>query len=551
MLGALVCLAAPWWVRYLQVIGGHNSFLTADAVVLLGMALLGGLAGAAFLPDDVTGFAEKAFRRVLAKPVVYGCAGLLVLLLLIVAVNKLVLHSFLGSADEHSCYFLAECLRKGKLFVSSPPLSEFFNVVHVGNKGGKWFSVYPPGWPLIWSFGLRWGIVDWLNPVMSTLSIVFFYKAARRVFSPAAAWLGLFLAAITPFFLFTSASYFSHSTCLLAIAVFLYAFVEWQNSDREAFRICWAVVVAFAVGYGLMTRYLTMFAIAAPFLLYHFMPVFLRRRKWSTSDTVVVVILALFTAVILYQNYAVSGKPFRAPNQYDKSWERLGFRKNYTPLDGIIFFVTRLFYLADWMPAAFVALFLIAVLAKRKFNAVQQLFRYGFVLIAGAYFFYFSWGGNQFGPRYYYEGVLFLGIASAEYLIHRWRSAGCPLKKFMVCAVFVSLLANIHLLIKQAVYYEEVTRQRKDLYELAESSLRDPAIVFIKGFIGDKLVMAEEDAVRNSPYLDTRILYAHDLGVRNPELMALYPERKYYRGSYDRARKTALIEKLNILTEKT
>jgi hypothetical protein len=63
--------------------------------------------------------------------------------------------------------------------------------------------------------------------------------------------------------------------------------------------------------------------------------------------------------------------------------------------------------------------------------------------------------------------------------------------------------------------------------------------------------MAEEDAVRNSPYLDTRILYAHDLGVRNPELMALYPERKYYRGSYDRARKTALIEKLNILTEKT
>ncbi|OQA54840.1 MAG: hypothetical protein BWY42_01613 [Candidatus Omnitrophica bacterium ADurb.Bin277] len=46
--------------------------------------------------------------------------------------------------------------------------------------------------------------------------------------------------------------------------------------------------------------------------------------------------------------------------------------------------------------------------------------------------------------------------------------------------------------------------------------------------------MFEEVAVRNNPFLDGRVLYAHDHGDPNKEIMAVYPDRVYYIGSFDR-----------------
>jgi hypothetical protein len=96
----------------------------------------------------------------------------------------------------------------------------------------------------------------------------------------------------------------------------------------------------------------------------------------------------------------------------------------------------------------------------------------------------------------------------------------------------------------QAGYVEESSRQRRALYDLAEKTAKGQAIVFIHGFLGSRLVLAEEDAVRNSPFLDGRILYAHDLGDRNKELMISYPGREYYRGTYDRERLVPRLERL-------
>lgn len=57
-------------------------------------------------------------------------------------------------------------------------------------------------------------------------------------------------------------------------------------------------------------------------------------------------------------------------------------------------------------------------------------------------------------------------------------------------------------------------------------------------------MMFEEDAARNSPFLDGRILYAHDLGDRNKELMSAWPGREYYRGTYDLALQKPVLEDL-------
>lgn len=534
-------LASPFWAPHVTVLGNANLFLSWDSMFALGAALFLGYLSAYFLPDSFAVVSERlalAFSRHIG---IIGCIFLLLAGLSVLWINRFFFHSFMNSADEHSCYFLAECLRLGKLWVAPHPLSEFFNVVHVGNRDGKWFSVYPPGWPAIMAFGIQFGVLDWMNPVLFALSLALLYLSFKKSIGTTAAWLSLFLAALTPFFRFNSAGYFSHPACLLMISLFLYAFLRWRESKSERSRVIWSLIAGAAVGYGLNTRYLTMAAFAAPFILYHYLPLILRREKWKPSDIAFVAVASFFVLLTLLHNYAVTGKPFRAPNKHDKSWERLGFRKNYTPVDGLIFILARLFYLSDWAPPVLIVFFMASFFIRREISAIHRLIRGGLVYIAFGYFFYFSWGGNQCGPRYYYEGFPFLVFAAVDGLREWWNRGDKSLQKFILGTLVVSLMTNGYLFWKHAVEYEELSRQRKDLYVTAEKTVQKPAIVFIKGFLGDRLVMSEDDAVRNSPSLDAAILYARDLGGRNTDLMAAYPGRSYYRGSYDRKTKRAVL----------
>jgi len=441
---SLFLLAAPWWGPHAQTFLGRNLFLAADSMIALGLALLFGMLSERTLSDSALTAVERIAGFVRRNFGIFCFLFLLGTVTGLYAVNRLVLHSFMSSADEHSCYFLAECLRLGKWFVKPHELSEFFNVVHVGNRDGKWFSVYPPGWPLILALGLEGGGKDWLNPVLCTLSLIFFFLAGKKVYGSTAAGLGLLLMA-SPFFAFTSASYFSHGTCLLSISIFLYAFLQWKEKRSGRQGIFWSSLAALAIGYGLNTRYLTMAAVALPFLIYYFFGIVTQRRRWTKSDTFFVIIFTILTSLVFLHNYVVTGKFFKAPNRYDKGWERLGFHSNYTVLDAAIYVLARFFYLADWFPSALIVLFLTSLFLVRDRDPLKRLFRFGFFYLVIAYFFYYSWGGNQYGPRYYYEGLPFLALALGDRLVFWWREGTQPVKKFLLGVLLVSMATSIYL----------------------------------------------------------------------------------------------------------
>ncbi len=541
---SLLFVSAPLWKAEELSLFGHGLFIRTDAFVSFGLSLLFALIIQAWLPSDILTKLEKVLKWAKSKINVLTVLLLVLILAGLILINKLILHSFLSSADEHSCYFLAECLRIKKLWVASPPLSEFFNVVHVGNRDGKWFSVYPPGWPLIWAAGISLNIADYLNPFMAVLSLLFFYLAAEKVFEKSAAAIGIIFASFAPFFMFTSASYFSHTTCLLMISIFLYGYVNYSSARSEKKRFAWAILIATSIGYGLITRYLTMTAVSAPVLVYELWQR-LKSKTWRKTDTLIVIILGIFVAFILYQNWLVTGNLLKPPNKYDKSWERLGFRKNYTPLDGLIMIISRFFYLTDWFSPILLFLFFLALFSKRSSNFIQCLFRWGFFYSVIAYFFYYSWGGGQYGPRYYYEGFLFMGSTLGDGIVHWWKTGNVVLKKFIVGAILASLISNAYLFYKQSEFFQEVSFQRKSLYELAEKTIKREAIVFIQGHLGKRLIMTQEDTVRNHPLLNTKILYAHDLGDKNKELMQVYPNREYYMGFYDSEASLPVLQKLS------
>src|SRR3989338_10402253 len=163
----IIALLGPFWITKLQEAFGQRFFLSPDSVALLGITLLTGLIAVYFFPDSTVSLANKCIQFVRSNFVWVSSVFVLLLFISLIVINRHVFKSFFSSADEYSCYFLAECIRDGKWWVTPHPLSDFFETVHVGTRDGKWFSVYPPGWPLLFALGLRFNIGDWMNPIMT------------------------------------------------------------------------------------------------------------------------------------------------------------------------------------------------------------------------------------------------------------------------------------------------------------------------------------------------------------------------------------------------
>lgn len=535
---AIVLIGSSIWIKLPETWHNHHAFLEQDYLLVLGLTILTSLA-ASFIKSDkpsrfmskVSSFMERHWRWFAV------CLSVFAFLTAVIA-NKLILHSFFNSADEHSCYFLAECIRNGRLWADPHPLSEFFEVVHVENKGGKWFSVYPFGWPLIWAVAKQLNAGDLINPLMGAISIFLILTTAKKIFGFNVAILWAFITVTSAFFIFNVASYYSVTACLLCFAIFLYAFCRWKNEPKSI----WMIIAGFAVGYGVSTRYITMTAVTTPFLFYEFVSRIKQSRKLDRGHIFFISIFILFIVFNLSFNYLITGNPFDAPNHYHHNWERLGFKKEYTPYDAFIFFVTRMFYLMDWTSAALPVLYIASLfyLWKRT-TAIQKLFQFSFLALAFGYVFYYSWGGNQYGPRYYFVAFPLMAISIAFMLEIIWKQSTFVFRNAIVGLCIAILAGNFYTLQKQGVYFERASKERKDLYKTTQETISRPAIVFIKEFIGDTLVMSQEDAVRNHPQLNDLILYAHDLGEKNVQLMKHYPERTNYRAVYDRGSKRTVL----------
>lgn len=539
---AVFFLLAPFWTPFVQTVGRHHTFARADALVLVALTLFGGLVCSAFLPNRCLLFVDALCSWFSNYHRFIVIALFFLLFLGLVAVNRSILHSFMNSADEHSCYFLAECIRNGTLWARPHPLSEFFEVAHVGNRDGKWFSVYPPGWPFIFALSLQLNIGDFINPLMAVLAAMLFFLIARRLYGSVPASLGILLMVSTPFFLFNNASYYSHTTCFLTTAIFLYSYLRWKESGND----WWSIFAALAVGYGMGVRYLTMAAILGPYLLYELIHSF-KKRSWNRGHIWFSCVLIVLVVLNLCYNHLITGNWFDPPNHYHHDWEHLGFQTDYTLVDALIFIVSRFFYLIDWIPGVLVLVYFAYVAQHLKGGIQPILFPLSFIFLVGGYALYYSWGGNQYGPRYYFEGTPFIVLPVGYSLVQWWSEGGQEVKKFLAGLFVATLLGNFYLFSKHAVFFERVSRERKALYELAERSLSSPSVVFIRGFLGDTLIMSEGDSARNHPSLKGLILYARDLGQKNEMLMGYYQDRRHFVGYFDRKNKLPKLEPLSPL----
>ncbi len=382
-------------------------------------------------------------RRPLLPLLAFGIAGVIGGL----AVSFGPLETIPHVQDEVAYLWQAKIFALGRAWAPAPPDPPFFEQAFIEIDPPRWFSKYPPGWPLLLAVGARLGLPWLINPLLAGASLALIYATGRRLFGAAAGGWAAALGSVSPFVLFLSGSYMAHPAVMFLTAAALYGFVR-VTTDRAAVprrirrtSIGLSLAVGLCLGWAFITRQATALGVAVPFVIWGLSDstgavAAWARRKASSGDIlrrvlpyVLMVVGGMIPVLLLgVVNQAQMGSPLLMAQELVGDYNRLGFGPGigsepggHTPAlglyNGLVYLRSLEEVLFGWpLPLTLAPLLiaLAAMLGSPPARARWTLFCLGgFLGLAGIYYTYWA-AQTIYGPRYWYEALPFLLLLSGR-----------------------------------------------------------------------------------------------------------------------------------------
>ncbi len=450
--------------------------------------------------------------------------GSLVIVVATALIGWLVLEHFPNSGDEYCYLYQADTFLAGRLSNPPHPLQPFFETSHIIERGNHVFSVFPPGWPVIVAVSLRAGLPSWaLNPLLSAAMFVLTFFLARRVTGDeATSALAAVMLATTSYFLMTGASYFSHMACAVLVVGAMIGMLRMAEGRSWS-----AAAAGFLAGLAVITRYYTPVLCLLPLTI-----VLLLERPWRKEYLWAIVGALPPLVFMLVYNHALSGNALvlskGGVEQYDELWFATGFWRR-----GAEFMGEHLFDLMLWTPPLLLVAYLLGLRRtplKTRLGAVGA----GFACVVLGFYPYMNRGGNQYGPRFYFDGFPLLVVVAATVVFggtrYEDRSRGA---RRLVYLFFVSVAAHAAIAVTQLQATHAQIEERLDLERRVTASSISNALVFVATPIGLERAMPAADFTRNGIDLDAPVLYVLDRAEENNRLRDYYPNRACYIYRFD------------------
>ena len=236
---------------------GMNALLPVEVSAIAVFIVFGGVAwGLLTLALGGTAFVKWAASVVNAVARGRGAVAAAVVALLLSTACWTIAHVYLRHAvtsdDEHVYHFIGQTLAAGRLTAPSPGRDlAFYREQFVVLTEHVRFGKYPVGFPALLAVGQAMGGETAVVPALIGLVALGVFWLARRVSSPGAALVAVFLFASSPQVLLTGATLVSQPAAALCVTAGTAALVE---SLRRRSRSAWTVVAGAAFGYGLLVR---------------------------------------------------------------------------------------------------------------------------------------------------------------------------------------------------------------------------------------------------------------------------------------------------------
>lgn len=230
--------------------------------------------------------------------------------------------------DEHSYLLQADIFARGRWTAPSPAIPEFFEQPHVLVVPAV-ASKYPPGHALLLSVGAFVGFRALVPLLLTGFTAAMIVLLVRRLASEQVALLTWAVWVTSPIVLRFQASYLSELTTAALVLASWWALLEWRDSRR----LRWLLILAAAVGWGAITRPLTMLAFALPIGVIVVRDAW-RLRHWRSFAAAVALGTAILAIVPVWSANTTGDWRLTPLELYRRDYlpfDRLGFTPDTTP----------------------------------------------------------------------------------------------------------------------------------------------------------------------------------------------------------------------------
>lgn len=439
-----------------------------------------------------------------------------------VVIAEEVLEAFPNSSDEYAYLLQAEMFSRGRLWERAHDLPDFFYHINIAQHEGILVSRFPPGWPLMLSIAFEIGLNPALmNPLLGLIALVLFYFFVRRYYDMRVAVWSTLALAFTGFYLFNAASYFSHIACLLVTLLFVFNVYLFQEKKHFAY----GLLAGFFLGFIVIIRYYTALLIFIPFFVY-----LVLEHRWKAIPLFVWMGIGSLPCLLylLWYNYSITGNALLPVTMWAYPAEQLGFVKGHSVFKGLEHLARRALMFIYWTSPGLLILYLVFLWRKIK-SPAERLLKpedYAFLTLTIGYFFYHEIGGNQYGPRFLFEGFPFL-VAFVVSKVLETR------EKWAVALLLASLVFAIVKLPFVSEREANIIDQRQDMYDLVQEENIHNALVFVASPTSPLRPMPTRDLTRNDPKFMNDVIYVLPIPSINDQIMEYYSDRAVYRYERD------------------
>ena len=462
--------------------------------------------------------------------------------------------------DEMAYVWQAQAIAGGDLILPSPPNPKSFMTPFVVDYNGVRFGKYPPGWPTALAFGYLSGLEDWINPILAGLGIWLLYLLAKRITTGPISLLTVILMLTSPMFWLLSGSLLSHAWSLVLTLGFVLAWLdifyhkvheEHEGENLVSFvsvvfrpvpRRVLILVAGLSLGVLALTRPMNAVGVALPFFV-HGIVLLVRGDKSTRIHVLTIGLLAAFVGGLIFAwQFAVTGDPLLNPYTLWWKYDKIGFGEGYGRWgDGHswdhVKFIIRY---SLWTPNGtrndvlgwefFWLMFLpFGLWALRKKTAAWLV---AGILPALILTYVPYWIGSwEYGPRYYYEGMLTVTLLTAAGV--SWLAGNGMRIRKVLAGTALAVLIGYNLITylpdrlwKMHGMYNINRAMLEPFYTLAADEIR-PALILVhqqKEWTEYGGLLELQDAQLDTPFIFA--LYRWDSEMS--DYYQAFPERQIY-----------------------
>ena len=426
----------------------------------------------------------------------------------------LILHSFMTD-DEFVYTFQAQTYLAGRVWNPAPPLGDALTAHFVGLADGKWFGMYPPGWPMVLAFFEALGLPPEAAILALIVAAVALLAALVRGRGDAAlSILAVAAFATAPFTIFNGAALYSHFAC----AVFILLAALATERALASGSLLWALAGGAALGMIGLSRNLSAIAVGVPIGI----AVLLSPHRIRLIAGFALGCAPFGVALLWYQK-TLTGSPFKSPYWLaGRTVDHLYFDPP-SVLKGLRLSVERLMELSFWTSPVLLLLLAGALLIKaraRKLNFIDFIFPAAVI----AYIFYPMSPVYQYGPRYLFE---FWPLALVT-IVSGFALATAPWQAYARALLLISCAYGVLLWPFVGREYQRFSHQNLAMEEQIKAKGLSHAVVCIRGDSNIKRSRPSESLARNDIDASGSILEARCDMTTPAALAAAFPDRSVW-----------------------